>query len=273
MDFEELIRIMSFNIRYRNEWDDERNSWDNRMQKVTDMIRFHHTDIAGLQEVLIDQLNDIEKQLPCYQWVGVGRDDGAEEGEFAPIFFRRDIFSLLDNGFFWLSETPDIPGSIGWDAACIRITTWVKLLDRRTNTEFFVFNAHFDHVGKIAMEKSAYLLLDRIDKIAKKSPVIVTGDFNNTEDSEVYRILTAIGDARLVDSKYVSLYPHHGPNFTFHEFKALDILKSENEDLKQTIDFIFIKNNIKVLQHGTLSDTWDGIFPSDHMPVLADIKF
>lgn len=172
-----------------------------------------------------------------------------------------------------MSETPDIPGSIGWDAACIRITTWVKLLDRRTNTEFFVFNAHFDHVGKIAMEKSAYLLLDRIDKIAEKSPVIVTGDFNNTEDSEVYKILTAIGDARLVDSKYVSLYPHHGPNFTFHEFKALDILKSENEDLKQTIDFIFIKNNIKVLQHGTLSDTWDGIFPSDHMPVLADIKF
>ena len=132
-----MLRVMSFNIRNDNDGDKGLNSWKVRKDKVASVIRFHHTDIVGLQEVLKDQLEYLDSHLSEYDFIGVGRDDGEDAGEFVPIFYRKDRITLEDWGAFWLSETPEVKGSMGWDAACVRVTTWGKFKDRRTNQIFF----------------------------------------------------------------------------------------------------------------------------------------
>lgn len=271
-----MLRVMSFNIRNDNDGDKGLSSWKVRKDKVASVIRFHHTDIVGLQEVLKDQLEYLDSHLSEYDFIGVGRDDGEDAGEFVPIFYRKDRITLEDWGAFWLSETPEVKGSMGWDAACVRVTTWGKFKDRRTNQIFFFFNTHFDHMGQVAMEKSAYLLLEKVEEIAADLPAIIVGDFNNTPDSKAYRILTNSHGNALKDSKLVSKNGHYGCEFSFHGFDALELLKRVQrgsiDSVSQLIDFIFIKNEIDVINHAILADNWDGVFPSDHMPVVADLK-
>ena len=108
------LNIMSFNIRYDNP-NDGLNAWKNRKDIAAKTIVFYDVDICGLQEVLEHQLQNLAELMPEYEWIGVGRDDGIKKGEYAPIFYRSENLQLLDNGFFWLSETPEIPGSFGWD--------------------------------------------------------------------------------------------------------------------------------------------------------------
>lgn len=270
------LRVMSFNIRYQNDVDIGRRDWEARKDKVSSMLRFHHVDIAGLQEVLKEQLDYLSKSLPQYNYVGLGRDDGKDVGEFAPIFYRKDKFSLHDWGVFWLSETPNIAGSMGWDAVCPRIATWAKFTYKETGKVFYFFNTHFDHEGQTAMEKSAYLLLEKRQEIVQDIPTIITGDFNNTPDSKVYDILTNTPGNVLNDSREISRYRQHGPNFTSHRFAASEKLYGLNKGCKDIplrfIDFIFVKGQIDVIQSGVLADNWDGHYPSDHMPVVADIE-
>lgn len=262
------IRVMTFNIRY-DEPRDKENAWPNRKEMVASMIRFHQADLVGVQEALERQMSDLEKLLPDYAWVGVGRADGKAGGEFSAIIYRKARFSRLESSTFWLSETPDVP-SKGWDAAYPRIVTWIKLKDTNTGKLFFHFNTHLDHRGVRAREESAGLLLKRINTISGQLPVVVTGDFNFNESSKGYQILTGkirekeIGSQdSLRDARYLSQHGHHGSTSTFNEFKALI------PDM--TIDYVLVKGPVRVLQHGTLSDTWDGRFPSDHLPVLAEI--
>ena len=144
-----MCRVMSYNIWYANP-DAGENIWDNRRDGVAQAILDQKMDIAGLQEVLIHQLNDLESRLEEYSYVGVARDDGKQQGEFAPLFFHKKRFKLLDSGNFWLSEYPDSAGSRGWDAACVRIVTWAKLKDLKSRKTFFAFNTHFDHEGDTA---------------------------------------------------------------------------------------------------------------------------
>ncbi|HOJ11961.1 MAG TPA: endonuclease/exonuclease/phosphatase family protein [Clostridiales bacterium] len=280
------IRCMSFNVRLDTPAD-KLNSWPYRKELAASMLQFHHVDIAGLQEVLINQLNDLSKFLPEYGWIGAGRDDGAEKGEFTPIFYLRERLELMGHGTFWLSETPEKPGSRGWDAICRRTVTWGEFKDRLTDKVFYYFNTHFDHFGRVARVQSAYLLLQKIISIACSNPVIVTGDFNCTINSEAYQLLAGkihnrFGLEPLRDSRYESERGHHGPSITFHDFKATSIFKlaKKLKDLRKApasiewemgIDFIFVKNSVKVIQHGVLSDTWNGRYPSDHMPVVADL--
>ncbi len=254
------LRVMSFNIRY-DEPRDKENAWPNRKELVGSMIRFHRADLVGVQEALKHQLKDLEQLLPEFAWLGVGRDDGNEAGEFSAILYRKDRFTLVENATFWLSETPSVPGSKGWDAAFPRIVTWAKFKDNSSSKTFFHFNTHFDHRGVRAREESARLLLERIERIAGRTPVIVTGDFNFNEVSTGYKILVAKDSLR--DARYASQHGHHGPTSTFSEFKAL---VSE-----WRIDYVMVKGSVKVLQHGALADTWDGRFPSDHLPVLAEV--
>jgi endonuclease/exonuclease/phosphatase family metal-dependent hydrolase len=262
------LRVMTFNIRY-DEPRDKENAWPNRKELVASMIRFHHADLVGLQEALKRQIEDLEKLLPDYDWVGVGRADGKSEGEFSAILYRKTRFTRLTSSTFWLSETPDVP-SKGWDAAYPRIVTWMKLKDTTTGKTFFHFNTHFDHRGVRAREEGARLLLQRIDKIAGRLPVVITGDFNFDEASAGYQILTgktAQGEmapnSALRDARYLSQYGHHGPTSTFNEFKALVP--------QMKIDYVLAKGSVRVLQHGALADTWNGRFPSDHLPVLAEV--
>ncbi len=259
------LRVMSFNIRL-NVSGDGPNAWLYRKDLAASMLHLHQPDVVGLQEALPDQVDDLAARLPDFAWVGVGRDDGARKGEFAAIFYRRARLAQLDQGTFWLSETPDVPGSMGWDARCIRITTWAKFRDAATDAVFFFYNTHFDHVGEVARNESARLLLMDALTRAGTAPVIVVGDLNCNEDATAYRLLA--GGAkdipfRLWDAKTQSMTLHHGPSATFHAFTG---------ELRERIDYIFLTEGIHVLRHATLADYWDGgRYPSDHMPVVVDV--
>jgi endonuclease/exonuclease/phosphatase family metal-dependent hydrolase len=261
------LRVMTFNIRL-NTPDDGPNQWPSRKNIAASMIRFHKADITGLQEALKDQVNDLTVLLPEYNWFGVGRDDGKEAGEFMAVFYRKDRLDVLEHSTFWLSETPESPTK-GWDAMCYRVVTWGKFKDKNTGKTFYLFNTHFDHMGQVARRESAKLLLQRITEMAGTNPVIVTGDFNSTPETEPYQIivkgLPADLSTKLVDSETIAKSPHHGPDGTITRFQSANLPDNA------TIDYIFIKNNVSVDLHGTLSDCFDGRFPSDHMPVLAEL--
>ncbi|MEM6646242.1 MAG: endonuclease, partial [Bacteroidota bacterium] len=141
-----MVRAMSFNIRYNNPGDGI-HAWPNRADDAAAAIAFWDADVAGLQEALRGQINDLSMRLPGYAWLGVGRDDGGDTGEFSPIFYKRDRFNVVTHGTFWLSPTPDEVGSRGWDAALPRIATWAHLQDKTTRASLLVVNTHFDHVG------------------------------------------------------------------------------------------------------------------------------
>lgn len=261
------FRVMTFNIRL-NTPDDGPDAWPFRKEFAASMIRFHQADIAGLQEALRDQVDDLAESLPEFGWFGVGRDDGKDAGEFMTIFYRKSRFKVIEQSTFWLAETTDTP-TMGWDAACFRVVTWGKFKDLKSGKQFYLFNTHFDHMGVIAREESAKLLVRRVAEIAGDSPVIITGDFNSVPDSGPHQILTSglLEDpsTKFIDAKFISKYPHHGPNGTITQFKAANLPHNK------TIDYIFVKNNVSVFMHGTLSDMFDGRFPSDHMPVLAEV--
>lgn len=283
---DQYVRTMTFNIRQENDIDGE-NGWSYRKEKVSSMIKFHHVDIVGMQEAFYSQIEDLTRLLPEYDYIGVGREDGHKLGEFVPIFYKKDKYELLDSGFFWLSENPDISGSIGWDAACERVTTWGKFLDKQQEQTFYFFNTHFDHVGKVAVVESAYLILDKIKELTDDNPIILTGDFNDISTSEAYKTLISKVDKTgksidnfLVDTESISENGHHGPSFTFHDFMANKLFVKEERlsmedsyDFLAPIDFIFVNKYIKVLTHGILADNWDGKFPSDHMPIVSDIYY
>ncbi len=264
---QESVRVMTFNIRLNTPVDGP-NQWPHRKDIAASMIRFHKADIAGLQEALKDQVDDLAASLPAYGWFGVGRDDGKAGGEFMAIFYRKDRFEVIEQSTFWLSETPDTV-SKGWDAMCFRVVTWGKFKDKLSRSIFYLFNTHFDHVGEVARKESAKLLLQRIRTIAGSHPSIVTGDFNSYTESEPYQIvvngLATDKSTKLTDSEQVSKYPHHGPKGTITRFQSANLPDN------RTIDYIFIKHNVSVIRHGTLSDSFDGCFPSDHMPVLAEL--
>ena len=259
------VRVMSFNIRY-DEPRDGVNAWPNRKEKVAGVIRFHKADLVGVQEALLTQLRNLETMLPGFAWCGVGRTDGKEGGEYSAILYRRSRFQLLQCETFWLSETPEKPGSMGWDAAYPRIVTWVRLRDRQSRKTFYHFNTHFDHRGEKARTESASLIVKRIGDIAGRSPFLLTGDLNVREDSSAYKTLkTGSNVTRLVDSRYASGNGHFGGDSTFSAFKEL---QPGNK-----IDYVFVREGMRVIEHGVLSDQWNGLWASDHLPVLAEIVF
>jgi len=252
--------IISYNIRYDNNWDIE-NSWEIRRSNIIQILIKYSPSIIGIQEGLLNQIQYIDSSLINYDYVGVGRDDGKEKGEFCAIYFDTTRYVLLKNSTFWLSETPDTI-SVGWDAALERICTYGLFKDRITKKEFWVFNTHFDHMGIIAREKSSGLILKRIKKINRQSlPVILMGDFNSIPNSPPLKeIVTELSDAL-----QISLQKLHGPGGTFNGF---------NEDLpiEKRIDYIFTKN-LKVLSYTHVNDRLENNrHISDHLPVMIKIK-
>lgn len=257
--FAQNIHIITYNIRYNNPGDGV-NAWPNRSNQVSDLLEFHQADIFGLQEALIGQIEDIQTQLPYMKWVGVGRDDGEKAGEFSPIFYHSEKFKVLKNGGFWLSETPDKPG-LGWDAACNRVCTWLMLKENKSKKKFMVFNTHFDHIGVKARTESAKLILQKIKELnIENLPVILTGDFNLTPDKEPISVITG----QLIDSKSISKQAPYGPEGTFNSFKF-------DAPMKDRIDYVFVTNQVEVLQYGVLTDSKDQRYPSDHLPVYVNL--
>jgi len=265
---EHTIRAMTFNIRYDNP-NDGADAWPNRKELVASTIRFHQTDILGTQEGMHHQLVELDELLPEFDWVGVGRDAGDEKGEFCAIFYRTDRFSVIDDGTFWHSTTPEIPGSMGWDTAITRITTWVRFYDNVNSRSFITFNTHYDHIGEIAREESSKLILQKIHELANGDPVILMGDLNTTEGEKPYQIITKPDQGavhvELFDGFYHTEEAHHGPTSTWNGFEQIAT--------DRRIDYIFVDSKFSVKRHAILSDTKSGRFPSDHLPVVADLEF
>jgi len=259
------LNVMTFNLRYNNTGD-SLNAWTYRKDNAASQILFYNVHLLVVQEALNDQMMDLLQRLPKYKTFGGGRDDGKTKGEYSAIFYDSIRLEKLDGAMFWLSQTPDVPGSKGWDAAITRMVTWCKFKDKQTQKIFFAFNTHFDHIGKIARAESAKMILQKVKEIAGLTPVIFSGDFNATPSDDPIKI---IGDPsnpdHLIDSKLISQTPHYGPQGTFNGFES-------KEKINGPIDHIFIKNNVKVLKHATLSESWQGRFSSDHFPVFAIVE-
>jgi endonuclease/exonuclease/phosphatase family metal-dependent hydrolase len=257
------INIATFNLRMDTP-NDGVNAWPNRKEMVKGLIRFHDFDIFGTQEGFKHMLDGIA-ELDGYAYIGAGREDGKDGGEHSAIFYRKDRFKLLDRGNFWFSETPEIPG-LGWDATCCnRICSWGKFEDKTTGRTFFVFNSHYDHIGKVARRESSLLLLSQIKRIAGAgAAVFATGDFNADPESEPIKIIAA--DGLLLDSYALSQQPPYGTAGTFNNFKL-------DSDMKTRIDYIWVTKEVAVEQYGVLNDMPYARFPSDHFPVMIRATF
>ncbi len=256
----ENFRFMSFNIRTLDPTDGL-DFWFFRRDHVADLIIRNLPDSVGMQEVFTIQARGLEKRLPQYDWLGVGRGDGEDKGERCPIFYRTDRLKLLDHDTFWLSETPDEP-SRSWDSSLKRIVTWARFRDIETGEVFYHFNTHFDHVGVVARRRSAEILVDKVKDIAGGAPVVVTGDFNTTDDTRPYQTMTGL----LLDSRLASLTAPSGPEGTSRSFRR-------DSKPKKRIDYVFLSEGIKALSYSVLEDTYrNNRRPSDHMPVLVNVK-
>ena len=260
------LRVMSFNVRTSTAKDGP-NAWPLRREMMVRTIEAFDPDLLGVQECQPDQRDALREALGAkYDWVGIPRDDGKTRGEIAAVVFRRERFEKLREGHFWLSETPEVVGSKGWDAAITRTVSWVELKDRRRDGDgrLFVFNTHFDHKGPQARLESAKLLRKRIEQITREAPVIVTGDFNARETSEPYRALLA--GEMLYDT-----FPdvHKTPttqDFTFHGFTG------KNEGGRR-IDWVLRSRHFETISAGIDKTNEQGRYPSDHFPVTATLRW
>ena len=250
----EKVNIMTYNIRLDTETDGI-NMWDNRKEGIVSLIKEEDVDILGIQEALPDQIDYLSNQLKDYNYIGEGRN-GGNSGEYSAIYFKSERISLKEEETFWLSETPRVP-SIGWDAAIKRIVTLGVFNIKNSKKELIVYNTHFDHIGKVAREKSAIMILNHITKnnYLDKS-LIVMGDLNANTDELTIKVLSE----KLEDSfKMIPLKDSIGT------FNGFDI----NSKLSDRIDYVFTKN-IKIIDYRHIDKKLpNGLWPSDHLPILV----
>lgn len=263
------VRVMSFNVRYATAPDGD-NHWDKRKQLLADTVTTFDPDLLGTQETQAIQRDFLVEQLKGYEAFAAGRDDGKEKGEMAALFFRKERFEKTAGGHFWLSETPDTPGSKGWDAALPRIATWVKLTDRTDpkGKPVLFLNTHLDHMGEKARLQAAKLIRKKAVELGDGCRLIVTGDFNAGETSDPYTALFADADGKpspLIDTLR-TMYPTRGKHEgTFHGFKP-DTTDGDR------IDWIGGSRDWNVRLVGIDHITKDGHAPSDHFPVTAVLR-
>ncbi|PIA80250.1 endonuclease/exonuclease/phosphatase [Gaetbulibacter sp. 4G1] len=255
-------KVMTYNIRYDNPNDGD-NQWSKRKAFLSNQIAYNNPDVFGIQEGLEHQVRYLDSIFTEYNYVGVGRDDGKTKGEYSAIFYNKERLSILSEGTFWLSETPN-KISIGWDASMERICTYGLFKIKDSDQRFWVFNAHFDHIGNVAREKSAELIIKKIKEFnINNLPVIVMGDFNLKPETKPIQLFSKV----LNDTKNVSALKPFGPTGTYNGFNF-------NKPVSNRIDYVFTsKKNIKVLKYAVLSDNKECKYPSDHLPVIIDFEF
>jgi endonuclease/exonuclease/phosphatase family metal-dependent hydrolase len=253
------LRVMSFNIRYGTANDGD-NHWEKRREMVFNLLRSQKADVIGLQEALRFQIEELLKALPDYAALGVGRDDGQAAGEHCAIFYRKNRFRAEESGTFWLSDTPDVPGSKSWGNQITRICTWARLIDRETGRGLYVYNVHLDHASQPSRERSVRLLLERMRARQRAEPILLLGDLNAGEENAATRFLTSHLDFPLIDTFRVR---HSGASKvgTFHAFKGATS--------GEKIDYVFASLDFYVLEAQIVRDNLRGRYPSDHFPVTA----
>lgn len=260
-DLNAQYSAMTYNIRYATDRDGI-NSWENRKEWVSDLINYYEPDVLGIQEGLINQVRYLDQELKSYEYVGVGRDDAGEKGEFSAIFYQEEKLLVLNSGTFWLSLTPDDP-SYGWGANYRRICTWAEFEDISTNERFLVFNTHFDHESEEARIESAKLIHQKVEGLnADDLPVLIMGDFNAIPMSEPYKLLSN----HYYDSKSLTEKKAFGPDGTYNGFDT-------SHPLDVRIDYIFVSNKIGVEDYAVLSNSKGNRTPSDHLPVFINFNF
>jgi endonuclease/exonuclease/phosphatase family metal-dependent hydrolase len=263
------LRVMSFNIRYGTAKDGE-NRWELRKEFLAGTIREFRPDLLGTQETLKTQRDFLASRLPDHEVLGVGRDNGKDQGEMTALYYRRDRFEVLDSGHFWLSETPDVPGSKSWDSSLPRMVSWVRLRDRKQPAAppIVFANTHFDHLGTVARLESAQMLRRRAEERQSDDSLILTGDFNASENSDPYRAVFGPHvnqPSPLVDT-FRSVHPERGPREgTFSGFKV-------TETNGGRIDWIGVSRDWTVLSAGIDRTARDDRTPSDHFPVTAVLR-
>lgn len=255
------LTTMTFNIRYNNPADGE-NSWDNRKDDVVNLFAHYNPTIFGIQEGLFDQVTYLKEKLPQYNYIGVGREDGATKGEFAAIFYDTTEYELIRQHTFWLSDTPDTV-SVGWDAALERICTYGLFRQVNSGKYIMVFNTHFDHIGALARTKSAQMLVRAATELTRDQiPVIIMGDFNCGPESEAFQIIKS----KYPEASGISQTPLYGPQGTFNNFEPTN-------DVKERIDFVFAAK-LKVLSVTHIDDRRsNNRVISDHYPVMVEVEF
>ena len=240
------MNVATYNLRLSNLGDSlEGNGWGQRAPYVAKLIQYHEFDIFGTQEGKYHQLEDLKAMMPEYEYIGVGRDDGARGGEYAAIFYKPERFELLDSGNFWLSTDTTRPNK-GWDAECIRVCTWGKFHDKIADKTFVYYNLHMDHIGVVARAESAKLILEKIKAMPEKLPVMLSGDFNVDQNNESYMLLQNSG---VMADAYTTADLVYANNGTFNAFET-DGMTDER------IDHIFLSPEFKVKKYGILTDTY-----------------
>ena len=275
------VRVMTYNIRNSSKDSESPGlNWDARKEDFANMIEKSAPDVFGLQEVLPEQMEFLRGRFPEYTFVGEFRNKDRASGEASPVVFRKARFSAVKSGTFWLSETPDEPGSISWHAAYPRICSYAVLRDRHTGKRFCFANAHTDHRSEEAGEKGAILIIERMKEFGDGSPIILAGDFNCLENEKPAVAVAAM----LNDALYISETPPEGSWRTFNGWRWREKELSIAEALKlavagrtahggKRIDYIYVSPGIRVLSYRTRPDARPGVrlYPSDHFPTVAEI--
>lgn len=278
----------TYNVRTDSQGDRvQGDGWEKRVPYIADLIRYHQFDVVGTQEAQPHQVADLKKVLPEYVMSGFGRDDGAEKGEYIAIFFKESKYRKLDEGRYWFSPTPEVPGK-GWDAALPRICAWVKLEDVKSRKVFYFFCSHFDHRGEQAKVESSKLMLAQAKRIAGDLPAVLCGDFNSNQESEGYKIFQM---DEFYEDTFDTAKVRYARAGTFNRFNPLDLTPVR-------IDHIFVSAHFSVERYGILTDTYFDVlptsapevgppyydesvafpagkvrFPSDHFPVIAEVEW
>ncbi|MCM4153257.1 endonuclease/exonuclease/phosphatase [Arenibacter sp. N53] len=255
----QTTNIISYNIKYDNTGDTI-NNWNDRKASLAKLIQHYKADIIGIQEGLHNQVDFLNTALAGYAYVGVGRDDGQQKGEYSAIFYNSKKFNVLKTNTFWLSETPE-KVSVGWDASMERICSYALFQNVKSKKQFWVFNTHFDHRGMQARVNSAQLIYKKINEInTSKLPVILMGDLNLTPDTEPIQYLKK----NLTDAMEISKKPFYGPIGTFNGF-------DQDRIMQNRIDYFFVKN-VDVLSYSHIDDRMpNNKHISDHLPILMTI--
>lgn len=256
---EQSVRVISYNVRYLNNKDAGENHWDNRKQASINMVNDEKPTVFGLQEAVKAQVDFLAENLPNYAYYGVGRDDGAEKGEFMAIFYDKSEVELLDKGTFWLSETPDTP-SKGWDGQCFRTCTWTIFKCKDTGKKFAYFNTHLDHRGKVAQKEGLKTIAAKIhEKAVDDMPVFLSGDFNIRADSPHFEAVKPY----MTDSRELATETDHRGTYTGFRVRENPVV----------VDHIFV-HGAEVDKFQVLCDkNYGAPYISDHYPVLTVARF
>ncbi|MGJ8656648.1 MAG: endonuclease/exonuclease/phosphatase family protein [Akkermansiaceae bacterium] len=257
-------KVISYNIRYDSAGDKGVRDWGERVPRVVQFLKEQRPSVVGMQEVLENQLMDLEKRLPAYGWVGVGRTDGVSKGEYSPIFYDTSVWKVDEEntGTFWLSKSPEVPGSKSWGNRIPRICTWVRLIGN-DGEGLTVYNTHWDHLSWISREKAAGLILEKIrQRKHKEEGYLLMGDLNTTTKSKA--IKTLLESELLVDTGKKQ-------KKSFNRWKA-DVV----DGLR--IDHIFVDPRLSkgVVGEGVevVASSKEGSAPaSDHHPVVMTVDF